>query len=128
MVHIPHRNRSEAIYGPPGEPLEIGKHGRDEFLSARILRSQRGSKEIEKIAGPSRRLPANLPPVRQSDGIPIHPAEDAKTFHSPRRRPAAAEGRWPSGGHPAVLIKIDRFVRHDSSALCSDPHSANPMT
>ncbi len=51
MVHIPHRNRSEAIYGPPGEPLEIGKHGRDEFLSARILRSQRSSKEIEKIAG-----------------------------------------------------------------------------
>src|SRR5882672_12341649 len=32
------------------EPLEIGKDGRDELLSARIMRCQRGSKEIEKIA------------------------------------------------------------------------------
>ena len=32
------------------EPLEIGKHGRDELLSARILRCQCSGKEIEKIA------------------------------------------------------------------------------
>jgi hypothetical protein len=32
------------------------------------------------------------------------------------------------GGHPPVLVEVDRFVCHDSSALCSNPHSANPMT
>jgi hypothetical protein len=33
-----------------GEPLEIGKYGRDELLPAWILRCQRSSKETEKIA------------------------------------------------------------------------------
>src|SRR5258708_29713684 len=50
MVHVtaPEPQRCNLRFAR--EPLEIGKHGRDELLSARILRCQRGSKEMEKIA------------------------------------------------------------------------------
>ena len=50
-----------------GEPPEVGKHGLDELLSARILRRQRSSKEIEKIAG---LLGSFLPICRRRGAFP----------------------------------------------------------
>jgi len=51
MVHnIPHRSRSEATYGSPESRSKSASTAAMSFCR-RILRSQRSSKEIEKIAG-----------------------------------------------------------------------------
>jgi hypothetical protein len=47
---------AEAFSAFVRKPLEIGKHGRDQFLPARVLSSECRPKEIEQVAGLFRRF------------------------------------------------------------------------
>jgi hypothetical protein len=57
----PGKLRPRCSLGLGREPSKISEHGRDECLPAWVLRSQRSSKEVEKIA----RLPGGLFPIRR---------------------------------------------------------------
>jgi hypothetical protein len=110
-----------------GEPLEIGKHSGDELFPARILRCQRGGKEIDKIAEPSRRLRANLLPARRADGLSNSPCRrrnalwSASTSASNLRRPVAFWAAIPRRWSRSIVLSAIAYVYLVRTRLCRNP-------
>src|ERR1700722_3123419 len=107
-----------------GKPLEIGQHGRDELLPARVLSPQRRSKQIEEIA----RLLGGIMPIRRRRreqlGFQLILPQPQRLFIGFHfgQQPAQAGGLL--GRHAAPLIEIDGLVGHEWTTRRANGYSA----
>src|SRR5580704_4165549 len=107
-----------------GKPLEVGQHGRDELLPARVLRPERRSKQIEEVA----RLLGGIVPIRRwgrkqlrFQFILPQPQRPFIGFHFGQQ--AAQAGGFLSR-HAAMLIEIDGLIGHEWTTRRAKGYSA----
>src|SRR5580704_4934593 len=107
-----------------GKSLEVGQHGRDELLPARVLRPDRRSKQIEEVA----RLLGGIVPVarRRREHLRFQlilpqPQRPFVGFHFGQQ---AAQTGGLLGRHAAVLIEIDGLIGHEWTTRRAKGYSA----